>query len=126
MPPINKYLDELIDYGGEPYTRVEAILDMQQMGATQGMIDRWLQGYEHAQRLRERRARITSRLYQTLDTPSAEGAPLFRDSLIVANVGSISSSTNPVLPVHPQCRVPHSSRGLLRDGWGSALPKAGV
>ena len=23
-----KYLDELIDYGGEPYARAEAILDM--------------------------------------------------------------------------------------------------
>jgi len=69
MQPINKYLDELIDYGGEPYTRVEAVLDMQRMGATQAMIDRWLQGYEHAQRLRERRSRITSRLYLQITKP---------------------------------------------------------
>jgi hypothetical protein len=69
MPPVDKYLDEIIDYGGEPYTRVEAILDMQRMGATQGMIDRWPQGYEHAQRLRELRAQITSRLYLQITKP---------------------------------------------------------
>jgi hypothetical protein len=30
QPPMKpcKYLDELIDYGGEPYARAEAILDM--------------------------------------------------------------------------------------------------
>ncbi len=60
-----KYLDELIDYGGEPYTRAEAIADMQQSGIDQPCIDRWLQGYEHAQRLRERRQRITLKLYLT-------------------------------------------------------------
>jgi hypothetical protein len=60
-----KYLDELIDYGGEPYTRAEAILDMQRSNTPQPCIDRWLQGYEHAQRLRERRQRITLKLYLT-------------------------------------------------------------
>jgi hypothetical protein len=55
MRVTNKYLNEVIDYGGEPFTRAEAILDMQRIGATQGMIDRWLQGYEYTQRLRERR-----------------------------------------------------------------------
>ncbi len=67
MPSTNRYLDEIILSGGEPYTRAEAILDMQRLGATQGMIDRWLQGYEHAQRLRERRQRITFKLYLSPD-----------------------------------------------------------
>ena len=60
---LNKYLDELISYGGEPYTRAEAILDMQQRGIDQPCIDRSLQGYEHAQRLRDRRAQITTRIF---------------------------------------------------------------
>lgn len=45
--PLNRYLDELIDYGGEPYTRAEAILDMQPNTTPQPCIDRWLQGHEH-------------------------------------------------------------------------------
>jgi len=53
---IEEYLNEIIDYGGEPYTRAAAILDMQSMGMAQSSIDRWLQGYELAQELRERRA----------------------------------------------------------------------
>ena len=57
------YLDELIDYGGEPYTRAEVILDMQRSNTPQPMIDRWLQGYEHAQRLHERKQRISLKLY---------------------------------------------------------------
>jgi hypothetical protein len=65
-----RYLDELIDYGGEPRTRAEAILHMQSIGATQGMIDRWLQGYEHTQRLSARRKHLTVTLYiQTLSSP---------------------------------------------------------
>jgi hypothetical protein len=59
----NRYLDELIDYGGEPYTRAEVILDMQRSNTPQPCIDRWLQGYEHAQRCRERKQRITLKLY---------------------------------------------------------------
>jgi hypothetical protein len=46
----NKYLNEIISYGGEPSTRTEAILHMQSIGATQPMIDRWLQGNDLAQR----------------------------------------------------------------------------
>jgi len=69
MRLIDRYLNEVIDYGGEPYTRAEVILDMQQRGIDQPCIDRWLQGNEHAQRRRERRARITTRLYlQTTST----------------------------------------------------------
>ncbi len=60
---VEHYLNEIIDYGGEPYTRGEVILDMQRIGATQGMIDRWFQGYEHTQRLRERSAQISTRIY---------------------------------------------------------------
>jgi hypothetical protein len=52
----NRYLAEIISYGGEPYTRAEAILDMQRMQIPQPCIDRWLQGNDLAQRLRERRA----------------------------------------------------------------------
>jgi hypothetical protein len=59
----SKYLNELIDYGGEPCTRAEAILDMQRSNTPQPCIDRWLQGYEHAQRRRERNQRITTKLY---------------------------------------------------------------
>ncbi len=62
MRPIDRYLNELIDYGGEPYTRAEVILDMQQRGIDQPCIDRWLQGYEHAQRRRERHANISTRV----------------------------------------------------------------
>jgi hypothetical protein len=63
MRLIDRYLNELIDYGGEPHTRAEVILDMQQRGIDQPCIDRWLQGNEHAQRRRERRTRINTRLY---------------------------------------------------------------
>jgi hypothetical protein len=51
-PAPNEYLDELIDYGGEPYTRREAVEHMQSIGGTRQMIDRWLQGNDLA---RERR-----------------------------------------------------------------------
>lgn len=50
MPRPNKYLDELISYGGQPYTRAEVIADMQRSGTPQPLIDRWLQGQEHAAR----------------------------------------------------------------------------
>jgi len=50
----NRYLSEVIDYGGILCTRPEAILDMQSMGLTQVDIDRWLQGYELGCRLREK------------------------------------------------------------------------
>lgn len=46
----SRYLNEVIDYGGEPYTRAAVILDMRAMGTTQAMIDRWLQGFELTQR----------------------------------------------------------------------------
>ena len=55
---IDRYLNERIDYGGEPFTRAEVILDMQQRGIPQPCIDRWLQGNERAQALRQRRARL--------------------------------------------------------------------
>jgi hypothetical protein len=53
---VQQYLEEVIDYGGEPYTRGEAILHMQSIGLNQSNIDRWLQGYELGQRLRTQRA----------------------------------------------------------------------
>ena len=58
--PIHRYLNELIDYGGIPNTRAEVIVDMQQRGIDQPCIDRWLQGNELAQRIRERRTPITT------------------------------------------------------------------
>ena len=60
---VDRYLNEIIDYGGEPFTRAEATLDMQSIGMDQPCIDRWLQGYEHGQRLRERRERVTVKLF---------------------------------------------------------------
>jgi len=62
MRPLNRYLDELISYGGQPFTRAEIIADMQRSGTPQPCIDRWLQGYEHTQRRREARAQITTRI----------------------------------------------------------------
>jgi hypothetical protein len=62
---IDKYLNEMIEYGGCACTRHEAILDMQQIGLTQPEIDRWLQGQELAQRLRESNRRF--RLYVESD-----------------------------------------------------------
>jgi hypothetical protein len=56
---ISSYLDEPIDYGGEPHTRGEAILDMQRSGLPQPCINRWLQGQELAARIRRRRERIS-------------------------------------------------------------------
>jgi hypothetical protein len=49
---ISDYLNEVISYGGEPFTRADAIRDMQNMGMSQVHIDRWLQGYELGERLR--------------------------------------------------------------------------
>ena len=63
--PISSYLTEIIDYGGELCTRAEAIADMQRMGLPQGCIDRWLQGYELAQRIGERRASVEPTESQT-------------------------------------------------------------
>ena len=61
---IDRYLGEFIDYGGELCTRAEAIQDMQQMGLPQPAIDRWLQGSEFAQRLRQRQEkRVQLTLY---------------------------------------------------------------
>jgi hypothetical protein len=54
----NKYLDELISYGGEPYTRAEAIADMQRIGMDQLSIDRWLQGQELMNRIESCRRTI--------------------------------------------------------------------
>ena len=53
----NKYLSELISYGGELFTRAEVIADMQRIGLDQPSIDRWLQGQELMDRIERRRAR---------------------------------------------------------------------
>jgi hypothetical protein len=58
-----RYLNELIDYGDIPTTRAEAILDIQRMGVDQGCIDRWLQGYELGERLRDRHVCLTTRIF---------------------------------------------------------------
>ena len=63
MPAPSRYLDELISYGGQPFTRAEVIADMQRSGTPHFCIDRWLQGYELAQRRRETRAQITTRIF---------------------------------------------------------------
>ncbi len=51
---VGRYMNEIIDYGGEPYTRAEVIRDMQTSGATQAMINLWFQGYELGLRISER------------------------------------------------------------------------
>ncbi len=63
MPRPNKYLDELISYGGQPFTRAEVIADMQRSGTPQPLIDRWLQGQEHAARRRAQRDPLTLRIF---------------------------------------------------------------
>jgi len=60
---IDRYLNEIIDYGGIPCTHAEAILHMQSIGMDQPCIDRWLQGQELAQRIRQRRERISFKIY---------------------------------------------------------------
>ena len=60
---IDRYLNEIIDYGGEPFTRAEAILHMQALGLSQPEIDRWLQGNELAQRRRFREQKISLTLH---------------------------------------------------------------
>jgi hypothetical protein len=55
MRSLDRYLNELIDYGGLPATRAEVILDMQRAGHPQPLIDRWLQGQEFAARRDARR-----------------------------------------------------------------------
>ncbi|QMV19977.1 hypothetical protein GOB94_15770 [Granulicella sp. 5B5] len=63
MRYLDRYLNELIDYGGIPTTRAEVILDMQRAGNPQPVIDRWLQGQEYAAILRARQNRITTRIF---------------------------------------------------------------
>lgn len=69
MRPLDRYLNELIDYGGLPATRAEVILDMQRAGHPQPAIDRWLQGQELAAELRARRERIRTRIVLHTSTP---------------------------------------------------------
>ncbi len=52
---LDKYLNELIDFGGDLMTRAEVIRTMQAEGTDRACIDRWFQGYELGQRLRARR-----------------------------------------------------------------------
>ncbi len=62
MSPTDRYLNELLDFGGEAATRAEIIADMQRQGTPQGLIDRWLQGQEFAAQLARRRAQVTTRV----------------------------------------------------------------
>jgi hypothetical protein len=57
---LSDYLNEVISYGGEPFTRADAIRDMQNMGMTQAHIDRWFQGYELGAQLRAEKSRSES------------------------------------------------------------------
>jgi hypothetical protein len=63
-----RYLDEIIDYGGEACTRADAILDMQSLGMTQPEIDRWLQGHELGRRIRRRPLELSIHLAATPKT----------------------------------------------------------
>ena len=71
MPRPNKYLDEVISYGGQPTTCAEVIADMQRTGTPQPLIDRWLQGQEHAARSRAKREPVTLRLFFHESTPAS-------------------------------------------------------
>lgn len=51
---VDRYMNEIIDYGGELMTRANVIRDMQEMGVRPSGIDRWFQGYELMQRIRAR------------------------------------------------------------------------
>ena len=64
---LDRYLNELIDFGGELMTRADVIREMQSEGTDRACIDRWLQGYELGQRLRARREGLEVRL--VLGTP---------------------------------------------------------
>jgi hypothetical protein len=57
----NKYLDEIIEYGGEPMTRGAVIAEMQSRGTPQTLIDHWLQGQELAADLRPQHEALTNR-----------------------------------------------------------------
>lgn len=59
---IDRYLNEMIEYGGYLMTRGEVIADMQSTGTPQGCIDRWLQGQELAARIRARHERLTTQV----------------------------------------------------------------
>ncbi|HLI77558.1 MAG TPA: hypothetical protein VKV02_11475 [Acidobacteriaceae bacterium] len=61
--PLNRYLDELISFGGEACTRAEAIAQMRSEGTPERLIDRWLQGQEVMARIQRRRAAITTRVF---------------------------------------------------------------
>lgn len=52
---VDEYMNEIIDYGGEDYTRAEVIRDMRRMGQTPAQIDRWFQGYELGKELASKR-----------------------------------------------------------------------
>lgn len=52
---VDEYMNEIIDYGGEDYTRAEVIRDMQRIGQSQAQIDRWFQGYELGKAITQRR-----------------------------------------------------------------------
>ena len=57
----NRYLDELISFGGEPWTRAEVIAHMRAQGTPQPLIDRWLQGQELMARLQRQQAALGTR-----------------------------------------------------------------
>jgi hypothetical protein len=49
------YLSELVSYGGEVMSRGEMIADLQKTLGDPAMVDRYLQGHDLAQQLREKR-----------------------------------------------------------------------
>ncbi len=65
MNSLDRYLNELIDFGGIPHTRGEAIAIMQAEGHPQPLIDRWLQGQEFAAQRRARRQTVSTRVFLT-------------------------------------------------------------
>ena len=51
---VDRYLDELVEYGGEMWRRIDVIRDLKRCGLDDRCIDRYLQGMELRQELDRR------------------------------------------------------------------------
>ena len=51
---VQRYLDELVEYGGEMWRRGDVILDLKQSGLDDRCVDRYLQGMELRKVIQER------------------------------------------------------------------------
>ena len=92
-----KYLDELISYGGQPFTRAEVIADMQRDGTPQLLIDRWLQSQEHAARRHaQRESPNTSSIPKPVSTPQPTAANILASNSSPSKASSPAPNTSSV------------------------------